>query len=138
MTEKPEPQVGDIWYRFESHRYANLIGEDEFSSSLRLDENRFRVLKVTPKGVWLAPDYGRNDVFGRSKLDFSAFKRFVLLTAQKRFAQPTKEEALLSFLARKSRQLSILRNQVKDAETAQRMAQALLQKEKQTKELETI
>lgn len=52
----------------------------------------FYVNKKTEKGVWI-------DYCGRPK--------FVLRDAKKRFACPTKEEALESFKARKKRQLKI-------------------------------
>jgi len=45
-------------------------------------------------------------------------KKFVLTGATKRFACPTKEEALKSFKARKRRQISILEAQAKHAREA--------------------
>lgn len=48
------------------------------------------VLRHTPKGVWL-------DKYG--------LKRFVLKAANKRYAYPTKELALASYIIRKQRQI---------------------------------
>jgi hypothetical protein len=64
------------------------------------------VAKRTPKGAWIT-----------DKFDFRK-KRFVLDTGRKRFAYPTKEEAKESFLARKRRQLFILKAQVENVELA--------------------
>lgn len=62
--------------------------------TIQLREQTFTVAKVTPKGVWLeAPWFER---------------RFVRLEAQKRFACPTRQDALQSLMARKSRQMRLL------------------------------
>ena len=65
--------------------------------------SRFRKIKDTPKGVWL---------------EYYDRQRFVLLTARKKFAHPTIEEAKESFRARKHRQISILRGQLRRVEKA--------------------
>jgi hypothetical protein len=62
--------------------------------------HRFRVVKETPKGVWLE-GAGR---FGQD--------RFVLRDARKRFACPSVEEAWESWRSRKQRQLRLLRLQI--------------------------
>lgn len=80
----------DWYYRFQNQ------GDVVFK------HNHF-VLRRTPKGVWIN-DYGT--------------ERFVLNDAKKQFACPTEEEAKTSFLARKNRQLGILRAQVRDVERA--------------------
>ena len=64
----------------------------------------FPVIRRTPKGVWLQlPGY-----YGD--------KRFVLRDARKRFACPTKEEALESLHARTKRRVLILGAQLKKAQ----------------------
>lgn len=90
-----------LWYRYEDQRFAapldefeNPIGETRVALALR----EYPVLRTTPSGVWL-------DVYGQ--------ERFVKAAARKRFACPTKEEALVSFQARKQRQLRILESQVR-------------------------
>jgi len=102
------------WYRVHDGRYAPAL--DEWGESVRggrsyVSTVPFRVLRETPKGVWLE--------------DGGAFggKRFVLRDARKRFACPTQEEALESFRARKQRQLKILQAQVRHVETVLRMAE---------------
>lgn len=54
---------------------------------------QYPITKTTPKGVWV-DNYGT--------------PRFVLSGAYKRFACSTQEEALESFIARKTRQVRIL------------------------------
>jgi len=61
---------------------------------------KYTVIRRTPKGAWIR-EYGRD--------------RFVLLTARKRFACNTKDEALESFIARKEAQIRKLRGQLKKA-----------------------
>lgn len=106
MTTATSPaKVGDTWYRYEDHRYASLTEWDEISSvSVQVDEQTYKVAKVTPKGVWLSIGFGD--------------RRFVLLDARKRFAHPTKEEALQSLKARKEAQMRILRTRLGYAERA--------------------
>ena len=63
------------------------------------------ITKRTAKGCWVGHlQYGE--------------KHFILDSGVKRYAYPTKEEAKTSFLARKRRQLAILKHQVKAVEHA--------------------
>lgn len=83
-------------------------GLDEFDHPLgpprvQLYVRRYPLLKVTPKGAWI-DDYGR--------------KRFVLASATKKYACPTLDGAIESFLARKQRQKAILHRQLSNVETA--------------------
>lgn len=92
----------DTWYRYEDVRYSPSSDEYDFPiAPPRTDVvlRKFSVIKVTPKGVWLNG-------------------RFVLRDARKRYACPTEDEARVSFLARKTKQLRILRKQVEHVEQA--------------------
>lgn len=82
--------MGTVMYRYEESQF------DETYSRLWL--RIFPVIKTTKHGVWIDLGYER--------------KRFVLQGARKCFANPTKEEAALSFLARKRRQVRILEAQL--------------------------
>ena len=82
-----EPAVEGAWFRY----------EDSIGYGPEIWLRQFRVIRTTPKGVWL-DDYGR--------------ERFVLNDAHKRFAYPTIELARKSFLIRKRRQLVHLKNQI--------------------------
>jgi hypothetical protein len=64
--------------------------------------------RETPKGYWIG--YEEN---GDGYLH-SAFK-WVSKTARKRYAYPTKEEALQSFIKRKEKQIKILKYQLSNA-----------------------
>lgn len=90
-------------FRYEDRRV------DEYGGvAVRLYEHR--VLKTTPCGAWI-------DHFGA--------RRFVKSDARKRFACPTKEEAMVSFIARKRRQAAILRGQLDGVEEALRKAKEM-------------
>ncbi|KVP65669.1 hypothetical protein WJ96_04695 [Burkholderia ubonensis] len=114
MTEAATPQVGDTWYRYEDRRVGHA---DEWGDlvhvSVQVSHYTYTVTKVTPKGVWLSSGFGGSN-------------RFVLLGARKRFAHPTKEEALESLMARKARQIRILEKQLEYARTARVMAESQL------------
>lgn len=113
-AEEPVPQVGDTWYRYDDIRYAAPLDEYENPRGpgrVAVELRSYQVQRVTPKGVWLSRYYGD--------------PRFVRLSARKRFAYPTPEEALESFMARKKRQLSILHAQAAKVERALAAGKAL-------------
>lgn len=104
-------KVGDTWYRLEDHLYS--AGVDEFDNplgppQLQVNINKFTVAKVTPKGVWL--DRGWMG------------KRFVLSGTRRKYACPTLELALESFLARKQRQARIYQARADSAREAMEIA----------------
>jgi len=70
----------------------------------------FKVIKETPCGYWIKLFYRGND------------KKWVSKTTKKRYAYPTKQEALTSFKARKRRQIEILNSQLIRAKSALRWA----------------
>jgi len=92
----------EFWYRYEDRSYSTIIDADReiFGSEVKLECRQYRVIKHTPKGVWL-------DVYGR--------KRFVLNSAIKRFACSTRVLALESFIARKDRQIGIYTSRLMQA-----------------------
>lgn len=95
------PRVGDTWYRYEDKRYASSLDEFERPSGLAsvvVELRTYEVQRVTPKGVWLGGLF--------------MAPRFVRLSAHKRFAHPSKEAAMASFMARKERQSALLRTQL--------------------------
>jgi hypothetical protein len=107
----------EYWYRYENRTVSTGWDSDyEVSTGSRVEVSlwKFRVLKHTPKGVWLQ----RYVVYGD--------KRFVLRDARKRFACPTIEEALASFIARKDRQIRIHTARLREAEEARTIAQESL------------
>ena len=88
------------FYRYEELRIDKM----------RIYERNFTSVKETPCGHWISDD------------DFPSSKRWVCKTGRKRFAYPTKKEALESLKARKLRQISILEYQLKYAKDALQIA----------------
>lgn len=93
-------------YRYEDALIAPM--PDEFDNiygpaCLRILLHKYRVTRLTPKGAWI-----------KLVLD----EKFVLLTARKRFACPTIEEAAESFKRRKEAQVRKLKSQLDRAEKA--------------------
>lgn len=115
VTESPasapafEVAVGDIWYRmverYISQGYVDECG-DYISGESRIELvfEEYRVVKVTPKGVQLSAGLYED--------------RLVLFGSYKKFACPTKEQARRSFVARKDRQIKILKAQLRSSTTA--------------------
>lgn len=87
------PADGDLWWRAEDRRYANYDPWAEYEqpsgSHLAIEMRPYRFVRATPKGVWLA--------------DFFGGEHFVLGTATRQLAVPTKALALQDLVARKKR-----------------------------------
>jgi hypothetical protein len=108
-TPIPKPE---ILYRYDAVVTAPLLDEFENPmgrSGIALYLHRYRVIRHTPKGVWVKTGWG------------DKAKRYILLTARKRWASPTRQEAWESFIARKTRQQNILYNQMMQAEAMTRL-----------------
>ena len=96
------------FYRYEIVEYA-VMGEDgEYVDSHlpnpKVEVKEYNLLKETPKGYWVG--YGD---FGYNKY---SWKKWVSKTSKKRFAYPTKEEALVNFTKRTEKRLKILDRQL--------------------------
>jgi len=92
------------WFRIDDVRHASVDAWGEVCGSYTACYLKtYPVLKVTPKGVQLS-------VYGK--------RRFVRNDARKRFACPTKEEAIESFKARKAAQKRIYTARIKAADDA--------------------
>lgn len=107
-----DQQPQEVLYRFQEGRYSN--GVDEWDNpypgyTLRVRLIEYPIIKRTPKGAWIKP--------------FMEPRKFVLLTARKKFACATVEEALESFKARKNIYISILLSRVHMAEEAIKLAE---------------
>jgi hypothetical protein len=101
------------FYRYENENRSTYVespsGSERFYSTVHLSLKEYNLHKETPKGYWIG--YGEmleGKLRGRS--------RWVSKTSKKRFAYPTKELALESFVYRKKYQLDILKRQVADLE----------------------
>jgi hypothetical protein len=96
----PAPAGTPVLWRCEAKRYAYCRDPDADIWGVtdpKLEMWWWEIDRVTPKGAWVCG-------------------RFVLLTATKRWAVPTEEEALESFMARKKKQIRILSTQLSRAE----------------------
>lgn len=106
--------VGDVVYRFEDVRYASLL--DEYENQIGrgrvvVEERKYEVSRTTDKGFWIA--------------QFGITFRFVRADARKKFAHESRDDALKSFIARKTRQISILSHQLEDAKLAKYKAESM-------------
>lgn len=107
-------------YRYDEILYS--FGLDQFDDPIpgyrmELGLTEYEIVKRTPKGAWI-----RYPLFSL----YEDEKKFVLLTARKKFACETKEEALKSFAARKNRQIAILEAKLKVAKEALQRANHML------------
>ena len=94
------------FYRYNLRARATLDQFGDYSDyDLRLYCSEYDILKETPKGYWI----GYKDV----NPDFNG-KRWVSKTAKKRYAYPSKKEALESYILRSKRRIEILKSKIKD------------------------
>lgn len=106
----------EVYYRYDEVAWS--AGADEYGdpisrrpgSGITVECYEYEVISRTPKGVWIS-------VYGD--------KRFVNNDWAKRYALPTKEEALKSFIARKTRQIKIYEAKHADAKAALLIAQRM-------------
>lgn len=91
------------FYRYNDTLCANV--------GVRIYLYEFNMIQETPKGYWIGY--------------YNKKEKWVSKTAKKRYAYPTKEEALASFKARKERQIEILEHQLNRAKTALSKAEIL-------------
>lgn len=116
MTHPPTPEQAadppEILYRYEGAGVFEIdflaLPHPRTNASVNLLQ--YRIVKITSKGCWI-------DHFGE--------KKFILSSAHKRWAYPTKTEALTSFRKRKERQVSLLQAQLKSAEAYLQKAKEL-------------
>lgn len=90
----------EYYYRYYDYSTGRFDDDGEFAGYAKPEIGCMTLVveKRTPKGVWLGSGYGTD-------------RRFLKLGTRKQYACATQEEALASFKARKSKQLSILKSQ---------------------------
>lgn len=104
------------FYRYEIKDKTN--SEIFFLANAELSLIKFALRKETPKGYWIARRY--------SDTSISSFKQWVSKTSKKRYAYPTKEEALKNFLLRTKRRVKILSHQLNISEIGISIAEKLI------------
>lgn len=110
------------FYRYIITEYASVDRDGEFVSSSfpnpKLEINEYNLYKETPKGYWIG--YG---LFNYGKLRSHA--RWIPKASKKRFAYPTKEEALKNFIARTNKRIRITSWQLDMCKIGVRLAEQL-------------
>lgn len=102
--------VSGSFFRYEIVEYATIGMDGDFTSpsypNPKVVLREFNLWKETPKGYWIG--YGHSNWTGKMK----GFGHWVSKTAKKRYAYPTKDEALNNFIKRNERRVKILSRQV--------------------------
>lgn len=103
------------FYRYEAVQYSSYNEELEVLSyrSTSLELREYNLHKETPKGYWIG--YGKIG-------EFQGSSRWVSKTSRKRFAYPSKKEAIDNFIARSERRIKILDNQISSVRIALNLA----------------
>jgi len=107
------------FYRYDQINY-------EYEAEVKLNE--YALLKETPCGYWILSDPIYYHVISKPMFA-DGNKRWISKTARKRFAYPTKAEALNSFKIRKERQIGILSGQLENAKEALQKANDIVLEE---------
>jgi hypothetical protein len=104
-----------VYYRYNDDPF-------DYENNIRIILDEYEVLKETKCGVWIK--HPKNDRFIHNvwaPTKYIEGKKFILdkycnnIPTNKRFAWPTKNEALISYIARKEKQVAILENQLENA-----------------------
>ena len=102
------------FYRFEVRNYASLDYDGDYAvskwHSLTLVINEFVLIKETAQGYWI------------SSSGFEFGKRWVSKTSRKRYAYPSKQEAMTNFIKRTERRIGILKYNLEGAQLALSLA----------------
>jgi hypothetical protein len=103
------------FYRYEAKQYTSLLKAYVNVKLLLIELN---LHKETLKGYWIGYGYVEE-----GKLRSTS--KWVSKTARKRYAYPTKEEALTNYIKRTQRRVSILKNQLEVTERGLEVAKEL-------------
>ena len=125
------PQETDMqFYRYEAVVYASMSSDDGdygYSSAFRnlpkLVLHTYNLHKETPKGYWIGYGYYAPDMLRGNS-------RWVSKTAKKRYAYPTKEEALNNYIKRTEKRIRILKANLDDCEYGLKLAKKESEKPK--------
>jgi len=103
-------------YERQDHYYTDEYSDYAYYSYTSIELKTFDLIKETPKGYWI------RDLFE---------KRWVSKTARKRFAYPTKEQALKSLCRRTEVYKNILTSRIKRLNNALYRIKVMQEREKQ-------
>jgi len=107
-----DDSVGPIHYRYEIEEVQDTILQSAWID-VEVTLSTFAVVAETPKGYWLT-------YWGHSK------DVWVSKDSMKRWAYPTKKEAICGFLKRKRKYIRILKHQLQKTEMAIPIAEEIL------------
>lgn len=114
------------FYRYEAVNYASMDETGDFVApkfpNTVLELREFNMRKETPKGYWIG--YGSWEEDERLR----GTSKWVSKTSKRRFAHPTKEEALNYFIKRTEKRISIMQYQISSCRIALGLAKQLQNK----------
>lgn len=97
-----------LFYRYDSFNYASSSNiESLYVPNVKLVLTELVLVKETPKGYWIGYEYF-GEIFGK--------QIWVSKYSIKRYAYPTKKEAMTNFVARTKKRIEILKKQIGDCE----------------------
>lgn len=111
MSTKPQPKIGDIWYRVEGQY---IDDGSETYQGMELVWQRWEIVKVTPCGAWM------------KSVEWPYKKQRFALTSGARWVRRTKADALSGLIARKRRHIRIVEHQAEVAKETLKLAEAAL------------
>jgi hypothetical protein len=102
------------FYRYQWREYATLDYDGDYFIKNFPDPKityvTYELIRETPKGYWI----------GLTGINESFFKKWVSKTSKKRYAYPTKKEALINFKHRTDIRYNILSRQISCLEIVKR------------------
>lgn len=111
------------FYRYETGNIRNYNGEFLNVPFLKADLllRVFLLKKETPKGYWITEQEKNNNIFS-----LQMKPKWIPKISKKRFAYPTKEEALKSRIAINKRRIKFLKGDLEIAEQVKNQCEKLL------------
>lgn len=112
------------FYRYELETSVS-IGDDNSVLRFRdiqLNLNKYNLHKETPKGYWIG--YGYNEVGS-----LRSYSKWIPKVSKKRYAYPTKEEALINYMKRTEKRIKILESNLYDCKRGIELANEKLKNE---------
>jgi hypothetical protein len=117
------------------YRYNDgMAYQDQDYKLIDLELKEYEIIKETKCGIWIR--FPEKDRYLFNPIEHIQGKKFILekysyydTSIKKKYAWPTKEEALISYIARKEKQIAILENQLQNAKEFLTLAKEMQNKE---------
>ena len=104
------------------YRYEMFVSEEVITSKLTLNE--FCLVKETPMGYWIVPNW----ISEYEKIHIKKYQKWIPKKSLSRYAYPTKEEALKHYVERTKKRKRILERQIQLCDNGLRIAEDLKNK----------